>query len=102
PTTTPAISALSLHDALPIYRPRRPARMSADVRGYRRDGDGVHPPYLYADYLATRVRAPRRPLVFLPHTLSEVTGPVFGDERVEEDRKSTRLNSSHRTISYAV
>ena len=58
--------------------------MSADVGGYRRDGDGVHPPYLYADYLATRVRAPRRPLVFLPHTLSEVTGPVFGDERVED------------------
>ena len=58
--------------------------MSADVGGYRRDGDDVHPPYLYADYLATRVRAPRRPLVFLPHTLSEVTGPVFGDERVED------------------
>jgi protocatechuate 3,4-dioxygenase, beta subunit len=41
------------------------------------------PPYLYPDYVSTRLRAPTRPLVILPHTLSELTGPVFGDRAVE-------------------
>jgi protocatechuate 3,4-dioxygenase beta subunit len=52
--------------------------------GYRRDGLGAHPPHLYPDYVGTRLRAPKRPLTLLPHTLSEVTGPVYGHERVGE------------------
>ncbi len=37
------------------------------------------------------LRAPKRPLVLLPHTLSELTGPVFGDESVGElDHDLTR------------
>jgi len=40
------------------------------------------PPYLYPDYLSTLQRAPSRPLVLLPHALSELTGPVFGPDRV--------------------
>ena len=48
-------------------------------------------PYLYPDYLATRTRAPQRPLVPLPETLSELTGPVYGHERVGElDHDLTR------------
>ena len=43
---------------------------------------GDQPPYLYPAYLATRLRAPDRPLVPLPHTLTEVTGPLLGDGRV--------------------
>jgi protocatechuate 3,4-dioxygenase beta subunit len=42
----------------------------------------AHPPYLAPDYQATRKRAPTRPLVRLPHTLSELTGPVYGHECV--------------------
>jgi protocatechuate 3,4-dioxygenase, beta subunit len=42
----------------------------------------AHPPYLAPDYQATRKRAPTRPLVWLPHTLSELTGPVYGHECV--------------------
>jgi protocatechuate 3,4-dioxygenase beta subunit len=38
----------------------------------------VDPPYLYPDYVGTRLRAPTRPLVALPHTLSELSGPVYG------------------------
>jgi protocatechuate 3,4-dioxygenase beta subunit len=45
---------------------------------------GANPPYLYPDYVSTRLRAPKRPLVILPHTLSETSGPVFGDEPVGE------------------
>ena len=46
------------------------------------DGD---PPLLFPDYKATRIRAPKRPLVPIEHTLSEITGPVYGHERVGPD-----------------
>ena len=59
--------------------------------GYRRDDEAVDPPYLHPDYRATRTRAPSRPLIILPHTLSEITGPVYGHERVGElDHDLTR------------
>jgi protocatechuate 3,4-dioxygenase beta subunit len=40
------------------------------------------PPSLHPDYVGTRLRAPTRPLVRIPPTLSELTGPVFGHESV--------------------
>jgi protocatechuate 3,4-dioxygenase beta subunit len=62
-----------------------------DVVGYRHDDAAVDPPLLSPGYVATRTRAPKRPLVPLAHTLSEVTGPVFGDERIGElDHDLTR------------
>jgi len=36
----------------------------------------------YPGYRSTIKRAPTRPLVLLPHTLSETTGPVFGADDV--------------------
>jgi protocatechuate 3,4-dioxygenase beta subunit len=60
------------------------AATGSEVVGYRRDHDGVDPPYLHPDYVGTRLRAPKRPLIPVRHTLSEVTGPVFGHERVGE------------------
>ena len=53
---------------------------SNDVTGYRRPNPESQPPYLYPPYRSSVRRAPTKPLVFLPHTLSEITGPVFGDE----------------------
>ncbi len=41
-----------------------------------------HPPYIYKDYASTELRGPTKPLVPLDHTLSEITGPVFGHECV--------------------
>ena len=58
------------------------APTEGDVVGYRRDDEAVDPPYLFPDYVGTRLRAPKRPLVPLPHTLSEVTGPVYGHSDV--------------------
>jgi protocatechuate 3,4-dioxygenase, beta subunit len=53
--------------------------------------ESADPPYLHPDYVATRTRAPSRPLMPLPQTLSEVTGPVYGHERVGElDHDLTR------------
>jgi protocatechuate 3,4-dioxygenase beta subunit len=48
-----------------------------DVRPYRREKPGNHPPYLYPDYASTVKRAPKRALHPLDATLTEVTGPVF-------------------------
>jgi protocatechuate 3,4-dioxygenase beta subunit len=35
-------------------------------------------------YRSTALRAPKKPLLILPHTLSELTGPAFGDDAVRE------------------
>jgi len=43
---------------------------------------GTHPPDDFPDYGSTRLRAPKLPPVAIPQTLSEVTGPVYGAERV--------------------
>ena len=65
--------------------------IDGDVIGYRHDDLAVDPPYLHPDYVSTRARAPNRPLIPLAHTLSEVTGPVYGHERVGElDHDLTR------------
>src|SRR3712207_8134481 len=73
-TATTEIYTLSLHDALPICNDPRDARDQGDRREPRpsRARDGRRPP-----------RAPARGVA-------------------ARDRKSTRLNSSHANISYAV
>jgi protocatechuate 3,4-dioxygenase beta subunit len=40
----------------------------------------AHPPYIFPDYQSTRLRGPGKPLIPLKHTLSEVTGPVYGHD----------------------
>jgi protocatechuate 3,4-dioxygenase beta subunit len=39
----------------------------------------VHPPKLFPDYKSTVLRAPTKPLIPLKQSLSELTGPLFGD-----------------------
>src|SRR5438034_7936130 len=79
-TATTEIYTLSLHDALPIYR--RP-----------RDGAGAH-------------RAGGGPADGRAGADGEFRGASVGRPAVGRsggrDRKSTRLNSSHTVISYAV
>src|SRR5262245_45426756 len=59
-----------------------------------RDQSGVDPPYDYPDYVGTRLRHPEEPLVVLPHTLSELTGPVYGEGAVGElDSDLTRQHA---------
>src|SRR5207253_2996 len=51
--------------------------------------------YLHEPYRSTIRRAPLRPLIFLPHTLSEISGPLFGDTTIgESDRDLTRQHSA--------
>jgi len=58
--------------------------MDTELAGLQRVDDltrtTVDPPNDYPDYAGTRLRAPKKPLVLLPYTLTEVTGPVFGED----------------------
>ena len=55
------------------------------------DGDGTQPPYLHADYVSTRLRAPARPLLVLPDELEDPTVPAYGHAPVGElDHDLTR------------
>jgi protocatechuate 3,4-dioxygenase beta subunit len=58
--------------------PRDKGQAMSSITGYRRPYYETQPPYLYPGYKSTVKRAPSAPLIRLPHTLSEVTGPVFG------------------------
>ena len=49
---------------------------------YRRETPGSQPQPLSPAYASTVARSPRQPLVILPHTLSEISGPVYGHARI--------------------
>src|SRR5438034_4949937 len=76
-TATTEIYTLSLHDALPI----------CEVRSHLLE----HPSVAKAEIIARQIHTDILELVAYVEPLSEV-----------KDRKSTRLNSSHTVISYAV
>ncbi|MDT4973623.1 MAG: protocatechuate 3,4-dioxygenase, beta subunit [Pseudonocardiales bacterium] len=59
--------------------------MNEPVRpiAYRPDVKGTHPPLGFAGYRSTALRHPSKPLILLPQRLTEVTGPLFGAERVQ-------------------
>jgi protocatechuate 3,4-dioxygenase beta subunit len=58
---------------------------------YALDPDGTHPPAGATDYRSTSLRHPKRALHLLPQRLTELTGPVFGHDRVQPgDEDMTR------------
>jgi protocatechuate 3,4-dioxygenase, beta subunit len=66
-------------------------RKGEEAAGYRRE---VDPPYLCPDYVATSLRAPKKPLIILPRSLSDTTGPAYGRGPVGElDDDLTRQHS---------
>src|SRR2546430_7617238 len=77
-TATTEIYTLSLHDALPIFRSE-----VVDLLRPQEDRPRLPP--------GRRAPLPRRD-----------SSPAQGRRAEEGDRKSTRLNSSHSQISYAV
>src|SRR5699024_11340639 len=85
---TPATYTLSLHDALPIYIVQRDATGDPDEQ--RSNGQRQERVHLELDY-----------------QYNDDGDPDRGDDeglrvKFKIDRKSTRLNSSHVSISYAV
>src|SRR5690606_40359502 len=90
PTAPTELYTLSLHDALPIY-----------LRRMTESGLTVH--YAMAD--VTDAGQVRQAVAAAQEALGPVTAVLHGAGRNEPgglDRKSTRLNSSHVKISYAV
>src|SRR6202140_4241759 len=65
----------------------------AKFRGYRRAEPGTQPDHLHPPYVSSVKRAPSKPLVCLPHTLSEVTGPSFDSFAI--DVKASDLTRQH-------
>jgi protocatechuate 3,4-dioxygenase, beta subunit len=51
------------------------------LRPYQRPR-GVHPPADFPPYRSSALRAPHRPPVLLPHRLTEITGPLLGEDWV--------------------
>jgi protocatechuate 3,4-dioxygenase, beta subunit len=49
---------------------------------YRPEPAGTHPPYDHPPYRSTALRHPGRPLRVLPQRLTELTGPLFGRDKV--------------------
>jgi protocatechuate 3,4-dioxygenase, beta subunit len=63
------------------------------IKPYYRPPRDSQPPSLYEPYRSTVRRAPLKPLVVLPHTLSEITGPIYGHEKIGE--KDNDLTAQH-------
>ncbi|WP_243795376.1 protocatechuate 3,4-dioxygenase subunit beta [Saccharopolyspora gloriosae] len=60
-----------------------PQRSGLLLPHYRRD-DASHPPLDSSGYRSSALRHPKRPLHLLPQYLTEVTGPLLGNDRVSE------------------
>src|SRR5260221_3310320 len=84
-TATTEIYTLSLHDALPIWPRRQRRHAEGRDRGAGPGGLELRRPQGARGGRQGEDRAVRRPL-----------------RQLRRDRKSTRLNSSHTVISYAV
>jgi protocatechuate 3,4-dioxygenase beta subunit len=62
--------------------------------GYRKPAPGTQPNHLYPPYVASIKRAPKQPLISIPVTLSEITGPSFPKEIVSP--KAFDLTRQHK------
>jgi protocatechuate 3,4-dioxygenase beta subunit len=60
---------------------------------YRKSYFNTQPDYLFPAYRSTVKRAPTQPLVQIPQTLSEVTGPLFGARDISD--KDWDLTAQH-------
>jgi protocatechuate 3,4-dioxygenase, beta subunit len=68
-----------------------PTQAIPDLAQYRRAPEGTHPPLLSPGYASTVLRAPKDPLIHVPQTLTEITGPLLGEGRLGElDHDPTR------------
>src|SRR5271170_5496624 len=68
------------------------------VTAFRRFEPGTQPESLFPAYRATIRRAPSQPLIFLPHTLSEVTGPVFGHSDINPNDDDLTIGHSEAPL----
>jgi protocatechuate 3,4-dioxygenase beta subunit len=69
--------------------------VSETPTSYVREEPDAHPPLDYAPYKSTQLRHPKQPLIYLPQTVTEITGPQLGPERItgELDHDLTRQHA---------
>src|SRR5699024_12553305 len=89
---TVSLSTLSLHDALPISMNSYTDSIVHEQISFEIIDDGVRVNYKFG---SNKKSADDLPLMLSVERYEALTGQM-------EDRKSTRLNSSHVSISYAV
>src|SRR5690349_24661837 len=92
-TLTHVIFILSLHDALPIW-------LGASY-GFPLSLEGAAPSIFNVNFQGDLINLAQRNYIKAAKSDVDVTKAQNADRR-NEDRKSTRLNSSHVEISYAV
>lgn len=63
------------------------------IAGFRRPDPGTQPNHLHPAYASSIKRAPSKALVYIPHTLTEITGPSLESERI--DSKACDLTRQH-------
>src|SRR5207245_10865112 len=92
----------SLHDALPIYHPDVAALAETESTLIAAPAEDEEQQYSRdeAEDVSEIGDVLRRP-VPRKAQLSEAVDRLDDDEETDQDRKSTRLNSSHGSISYA-
>jgi protocatechuate 3,4-dioxygenase, beta subunit len=56
---------------------------------YLREGEDAHPPLDYPEYRSTALRHPKQPLVYLPQTITEITGPQLSGLVADGDNDLT-------------
>ncbi len=61
---------------------------------YPKESNQVHPPRPFPPYRSTVLRSPSKPLIVVPHTLSELTGPVYGHDAIRAGDED--LTKQHR------
>ncbi len=61
---------------------------------YRREPVEAHPPLDYPPYRSTALRHPKQPLVYLPHTITEITGPQLSPQRMADEHDND-LTTQH-------
>ena len=67
----------------------------SDLAQYRRPFWNTQPAYRFDAYGSTLLRSPNEPLIAVPQTLSEITGPAFGAAFVKQgDNDLTRIASA--------
>jgi protocatechuate 3,4-dioxygenase beta subunit len=66
-----------------------------DQRTYSPRDWTQHGPYFHEGYRSTTLRAPKKSLVPLLETLSEITGPVFGHDAVQANDSDLTINGAN-------
>ena len=87
------------------YRPGMTGTTSASglhLPRYLREPAELRTPVGFPDYKSTALRAPLRTPVDLPHRLTEITGPVLGEDRVTPQDADLTLRNGGEAVGQRI